>query len=56
MELKGASGSNVVHVVGEWLASLKDARARAKVATRIARLVAGNVGDCEPVGDGVWGW
>ncbi|MBK9127122.1 MAG: type II toxin-antitoxin system RelE/ParE family toxin [Phycisphaerales bacterium] len=41
-------------VVGEWLASLSDARARAKVATRIARLEAGNFGDCRPVGDGVW--
>jgi putative addiction module killer protein len=41
-------------VVGEWLAGLKDARARAKVATRIARLEAGNFGDCKPVGEGVW--
>jgi putative addiction module killer protein len=41
-------------VVGEWLARLKDVQARARVATRIARLEAGNFGDCRPVGDGVW--
>src|SRR3954468_19415525 len=41
-------------VVGEWLRSLRDPRARAKVATRIARLEAGNFGDCKPVGEGVW--
>ena len=37
----------------EWLASLTDARAKAKVLTRIERLADGNPGDVEPVGDGV---
>lgn len=32
-------------VIGEWLAGLKDRRARAKIAIRIARVVAGNFGD-----------
>lgn len=41
-------------VVGEWLADLKDLRVRAKVVTRIARLEAGNFGDCKPVGNGAW--
>jgi putative addiction module killer protein len=41
-------------VFGEWLMGLKDARARAKVAARIARLAAGNFGDCKPLRDGVW--
>lgn len=41
-------------VVGEWLATLRDTRARAKVAARMARLEAGNFGDCKPVGEGVW--
>jgi putative addiction module killer protein len=41
-------------VFGEWLESLKDARARAKVAARIIRLAAGNFGDCKPLRDGVW--
>lgn len=43
-----------VDVVGEWLAGLKDARARAKIAARIARLAAGSFGDCKPLRDGVW--
>ena len=32
-------------VVGEWLAGLKDVRARAKIAIRVARVAAGNFGD-----------
>src|SRR5581483_3496721 len=41
-------------VVGEWLAGLPDRSARARVLARIARLAAGNFGDCKPVGEGVW--
>ncbi|MCI0335407.1 MAG: type II toxin-antitoxin system RelE/ParE family toxin [Planctomycetes bacterium] len=37
-----------------WLAELKDVRARAKVAARIARLASGNFGDCKPIRAGVW--
>jgi putative addiction module killer protein len=41
-------------VVGEWLTELRDARTRAKVAVRIARLAAGNFSDCRPLRAGVW--
>ena len=41
-------------VFGDWLAELKDSRARAKVAARVARLAAGNFGDCKALRDGVW--
>ena len=37
----------------EWLESLKDRRGSAKVRARIARLRAGNLGQCESVGQGV---
>lgn len=40
-------------VITEWLAGLKDIRARARIAARIDRLVIGNVGDCKTVRDGV---
>jgi putative addiction module killer protein len=40
-------------IFGEWLASLDDARAAAKVAARINRLAAGNFGDCKPLQEGV---
>ncbi len=40
-------------VVGEWLAGLRDIRARARVLARVARLEAGNFGDCKPLRDGV---
>ena len=40
-------------VVGEWLASLRDLQARARILTRIDRLAAGNFGDCKPLRNGV---
>jgi putative addiction module killer protein len=46
-----ASGKNVF---AEWLDSLRDPKAEARIAVRIARLTAGQFGDCRPVGDGVW--
>ena len=36
-----------------WLDSLRDRRAQARIAARLDRLVAGNFGDCKPVGEGV---
>src|SRR5690349_11945958 len=37
----------------EWLASLRDQKARAIIRTRIGRVRLGNLGNCKPVGDGV---
>lgn len=37
----------------EWLDSLRDMRARARVLVRIERLAAGNPGDVKPVSEGV---
>lgn len=37
----------------EWLETLRDRRAAAKIAVRLARLELGNFGDAEPVGEGV---
>jgi len=36
-----------------WINGLADVKGRAKIRARIARLRLGNMGDCEPVGDGV---
>ena len=36
-----------------WLEKLRDRRAAAKIAARLARLELGNFGDVEPVGEGV---
>ncbi len=41
-------------VFDDWLSQLADARAQAKIAARIDRLVLGNFGDCEPLGGGLW--
>jgi putative addiction module killer protein len=38
-------------VVGGWLADLNDERARARINSRIARLAAGNFGDCKSLGN-----
>ena len=37
----------------DWLAALRDSRAKAKIAARIDRLRFGNPGVSEPVGEGV---
>lgn len=36
-----------------WMAGLRDRLARARIAARIDRLAAGNLGDVKSVGDGV---
>jgi putative addiction module killer protein len=41
-------------VFGDWFAGLRDLRTRARIAARIARLSAGNFGDCKSVRGGVW--
>lgn len=37
----------------EWLTSLRDSKARAKIRVRLDRLSLGNLGDCHGVGEGV---
>ena len=37
----------------EWLASLRDIKARAKIRVRLDRVSLGNLGDCHGVGEGV---
>ena len=37
----------------EWLASLRDIKARAKIRVRLDRVRLGNLGDCHGVGEGV---
>lgn len=37
----------------DWLQSLRDKQAQAKIRVRLKRLEAGNFGDCDPVGEGV---
>lgn len=37
----------------EWLAVLRDAKARAKIRVRLDRVSLGNFGDCHGVGEGV---
>jgi putative addiction module killer protein len=38
----------------EWLSQLGDTRTQAKIAVRIDRLAAGNLGDCKPLREGLW--
>ena len=39
--------------LSEWLAFLRDIKARAKIRVRLDRVSLGNLGDCHGVGDGV---
>lgn len=41
-------------VFADWVASLKDKRAAARIAIRLTRLECDLFGDCKPVGNGVW--
>ena len=45
------SGKNVF---AEWVESLRDVKAAARIAARIERLSRGLFGDCRHVGDSVW--
>ncbi len=38
----------------DWLSSLKDVRGRATIRARLNRVRLGNLGDCKPVGEGVF--
>jgi putative addiction module killer protein len=40
-------------IFDDWLTQLADARAQAKIASRINRLAGGNFGDCKPLRQGV---
>ena len=40
-------------VIGDWLADLNDAHARARIVARIDRLSLGNFGDCKTLREGV---
>lgn len=42
-------------MIGEWLASLSDLKARARIVARLDRLSLGNFGDCTALHDGVSG-
>lgn len=37
----------------DWLLNLRDGKGRGIVRTRINRVMMGNLGDCEPVGEGI---
>ena len=41
-------------VFDDWLTELADARAQAKIATRINRFAAGNFGDCKSLRQGLY--
>jgi putative addiction module killer protein len=58
MEVSEKQVENFVRADGscpfeDWIGSLRDRRARAKIRTRIGRVRLGNLGDCKPIGAGV---
>ena len=54
MEIRRYLTINGIEPFQKWFDSLRDLRARAKIASRLARFEAGAFGDCRPVGSGVW--
>jgi putative addiction module killer protein len=53
-ELRHYTTADGVDLFAQWLDSLRDRQAQARVAARLVRLNNGNFGDCKPLGDGVW--
>ena len=53
MELRIYTDSQNRQPLAQWLGELKDIRARAQIRARLARIGAGNLGDCKPLRDGV---
>jgi putative addiction module killer protein len=46
--------SNGDDLYQQWVDGLKDRSAKARITTRINRVASGSLGDCKPVGSGVW--
>ncbi|MFN6460672.1 MAG: type II toxin-antitoxin system RelE/ParE family toxin [Nostoc sp. DedVER02] len=42
------------NIFNEWLDSLRDRRAKAKIRARLDRVEDGNLGDCKSVGEGIF--
>ncbi|MBC1218763.1 type II toxin-antitoxin system RelE/ParE family toxin [Nostoc sp. UCD121] len=42
------------NIFDEWLYSLQDRRAKAKIRARLDRVEDGNLGDCKSVGEGIF--
>lgn len=38
----------------EWLTTVTDRQAKARILARVQRMAAGNLGDCKPLQNGVW--
>ena len=53
MELRIYTDTQDRQPLSEWLSDLVDIRARAQIRARLARVGAGNFGDCKPLRDGV---
>ena len=53
MELRVYTDTQDRQPLTEWLNDLVDSRARAQIRARLARVGAGNFGDCKPLRDGV---
>lgn len=53
IETKTYQDSNGRKPYVEWLDSLTDKKAKARILVRVNRMAAGNFGDCKPVRDGV---
>jgi len=53
MELFRYQGEDGEEPFTAWLQSVRDKVAQARIRIRLRQVEAGNMGDCEPVGEGV---
>jgi putative addiction module killer protein len=54
IEIRHYVDRNGRDVFARWLSRLADARAKAKITSRINRLASGNFGDCKPLTQGLY--
>ena len=53
IEIRYYQSSSYEQPFVEWLRRLSDRQARTRIEARLARIAVGNLGDVEPVGEGV---
>jgi len=53
-KLRRYQDENREHPFDAWITGLKDKKGRGIIRNRLDRLEAGNMGDCDPVGEGVF--
>jgi putative addiction module killer protein len=53
IEIVRCQKENGRYPFGEWMATLRDAMAKARIVSKLSQIESGNLGDAKPAGEGV---